>query len=461
MLSRSYGQQVESVQAAYTDLIGRWPHELAYQDRSRGYIKVIRVRPDGWLDDDPMSWSRIYFVSQENEDSITGFGADWIHGDEPPIESVWREARVRIKAGRRLHRWITFTPLHRSEWQWIRDDFEGRGALETPVDGRIEMVMGLKDNSALTEAEVAHLDKATVGDVFRAARIAGEYVDSEGANPFAFWYDILERWERNHERGDVRPFLVRDDAGNQRSALVQLFSPFDPGDTYLLVADPSRGLGAPYDPAGIQVWGRRSRALVARYGAMKGVIGSGYLPAYSLGNLAAQIGHLYGNALVDVEMQGGYGDSVMVALRQAGYSNFNRDVAPDRPATVDETYGFATSVATRPQWVAAIQEALDRCKGGDGDYLRMPSLDVALCLKGIVFDERGKPLAAHGRHDEDMILMGRALHIILDPRRRPPPVFGASTGPNRIDAAVNESLYGPRGRRPDRAQDAEPEAWDD
>lgn len=459
VLARSYGQMVESVQAAYLDLIGAWPHERAYTDKQRGYIKVIRIRPDNWQNDEPETWSKIYFVSQENEDSITGFGADWVHGDEPPVEEVWREARVRIKAGRQLHRWITFTPLHRSEWEWIRSDFEGRGALEKPADGRIEMVMTLDGNRALTQAERDHLEVATRGDVFREARIRGEYVDAEGENPFAPWFDVLDRWERNaSEPFSLKSFLIRDEAGNSRSAVVQVFEEPDPEETYLMVLDPSRGLGAPYDPAGIQVWGRRKRRLAARYGSMRGIIGSGYLPAYSLGILAAQVGDYYRQALADVEMQGGYGDSVMVALRQSGYANLNRDVAPDRPARIDETFGFATSVATRPQWVAAIQEALDRSRGTD--YVAMPSRDVVSCLKSIVFNDKGKPLAAHGRHDEDMILMGRALHVLMDPRRKPAPYLASFMGHDGgIEAAINEDLYGKRGPRGLLAPDPEPEAW--
>jgi hypothetical protein len=208
------------------------------------------------------------------------------------------------------------------------------------------------------------------------------------AKPTLREYSILA--ERTTEAGRVsEPRLVR----------VQVWEPTDETDSYVLVADPSTGVRSrTHDPAGFQVWSRRKRKLVARY--------NDYLEPYGLGYLIGLVAKDYNNALVDVDMTGGYGGPTITALSNLRYHNINRDYHEYRPGSSTSQLGFRITHENRAEITDAIQRALV------DDSVTVPSDEVLSCLKGCTVDERGKFLAAPGRHDEDMICMGRALHLM-------------------------------------------------
>src|SRR6185436_13861375 len=65
-LTRTYKQQVEGTQAGVAMALGTWPHRIIWQDRGEGSWAGVRIKPDGWQSDDPETWAKLSFQSQEN-----------------------------------------------------------------------------------------------------------------------------------------------------------------------------------------------------------------------------------------------------------------------------------------------------------------------------------------------------------------------------------------------------------
>ena len=405
VLSRSYKQQVHSVQRAYLNLIGRWPHEIGWVNRGLGHIGLIRVRPNDWDDDDPETWSQIVFASQENKDVAVGVRIDWCHGDEPPVEEVWREIRARSQAGRQFILFITATPEKRSEWWWLEEDFAGcRGEIKR---GRLLLQSSIYDNQALAPAEIKQIEERWRGDRLLKARLYGEPVDTTGDCPFD--PEILDRWAARcypGEREKVAIQTKRDGPqGRQRVAVnaeVEVWIPPDPLDLYYVNADLASGVkSSQHDPLGLHVWSRRRRALALRY--------NGYLHPYGMGWLAGILAKRYttkeGPPLVDPERNGGWFDQFVEGLHECGQFTLSRDF--DRASQKWSTkLGFATGKDTRDEIIAAIERAMLN------DDCGIWSADVVSCLAQCIVDPNEKILAGPGKHDEDLILSGRALHVI-------------------------------------------------
>jgi hypothetical protein len=275
------------------------------------------------------------------------------------------------------------------------------------VDSRIEFRSTLYDNRYLPRAQADAIVNSWPKDGFFEARVNGDYVDTEGDCPF----DVirLKEWEK---RPCVTKPRIKEvsiiaetttDAGRIREpriARYQVWEDSDPEDSYLLIADPSTGVRSKtHDPAGFHVWSRRKRKLVARF--------DDFLEPYGLGWLIGQVAPLYNHALVDVDMTGGYGAPTITALSaDLRYHNINRDYSEHRPGSQSSLLGFRINPDNRSEITTAIQRALAE------DSCIVPSEEVLSCLKNCTVNEKGKYLAAPGKHDEDMIEMGRALHLM-------------------------------------------------
>ena len=171
--------------------------------------------------------------------------------------------------------------------------------------------------------------------------------------------------------------------------------------------------------------------MVARY--------NGYADAYQLGVLASQLGLKYNRALLDPETSGGWGVAVVQSLQQVGYGNIVRQPRELMPGKWGEALGFVTSEQTRPGMISAIQDFLRSVRDGRPTAL-MPSADVLRCWQDTILNEKGKPVAAPGLHDEDLILAGQALKkltrrkvapVVETPQRKPQTLADLLKKPSR------------------------------
>lgn len=429
VLSLDYTQQQLSVQKAYLEALGEWPHHITWVPGHHGRIvKSIAVRPDGWVNDDPSTWSQIHFHSQQNRRAGIGARAHWVHADEPPIEAVWREVRKAGVPGWPFIRLITATPTFRSLWWWLKQDFpKVTGKAEK---GRIVIEASIYDAmrtprnplGSVTQREVRDLEEIYEGDILKAARLFGRECNTEGANPFNRYYPQLEEWLAGCRSPDLEEWEVLREITTAQGVArvvelidVEVFHDADPDEVHLVLVDPSKGIeDAVHDPGSVHVYSMRDFRLCARY--------DGYIGSYGLGVLAAGLGRRYGNALVDVDVTGGYGDGVLTALHDSGYPYVAHDSIPTAGGKVRTTLGFTINANTRAQFVSAIQETLVALKSGHG-FATVESEALVRCLMDLTMDKNGKPITAPGRHDEDFVLFGRACwrrlrHGVPAPRRR-------------------------------------------
>jgi len=267
-------QQVDASQQAYLKWLGNWPHKISYvSGEGKGYIERIDVataKCDHGMDKRCDKCSRIMFHCAESDSSIGG-RIHWAHADEAPPELLWDEIRARFTAGVPFLKFITATPMERSKWAWMADQFKNcDGEL---VDGRIEFRSTIHHNRFVPKAQVATIIRDWKDSPFYEARLNGDYVDIEGDCPF----DVprLKEWKK---RLCVVPPTIKEvsiiaekttDAGRIREPRIvryEVWEDPDPEDSYILVADPSTGVKSKtHDPAGFHVWSRRKRKLVARF----------------------------------------------------------------------------------------------------------------------------------------------------------------------------------------------------
>jgi hypothetical protein len=207
----------------------------------------------------------------------------------------------------------------------------------------------------------------------------------------------------------------------------EMYYPYDPMEEYLMVVDPSQGINDIYhDPGGILVCSRRRQRVVARY--------NGYLSAYALGYLAVNMGLRYGHALVDIDMTGGYGDTVLRVMSDRNYRNFMLELIEERANATSETFriGFKSTHQKRNALIGDIVRAIDE------DTIYIPSKAVISCLMNMTVDETGRVAAVRGRHDEDGLNLGL---ILVDMRNmRPSPVPHAM--PTDFARVVNREFDG-------------------
>lgn len=399
VLSLDHQQQALSVQPAYLAMLGDWPHVVGYKSRSQDIVGTIRVKQVDNKSDDPKTWSTIHFVSQENPNATVGARLHIAHADEPPKEHIWNEVRARGFAGQPFVRLITATPLVRRQWtalqNWFPKDFTG-----TPHRGRLELKLSVYDNKFLTSEDIARLEQDYEGDPLKDARLNGEYIDTTGSCPFDE-RPIQELLKDCRTPKLVKFEVVRDADGEKESADLEVWEEPDPKESYYVPIDASAGIDSKlHDPSGLQVWARGRVRLVARY--------NGYLPPYELGTLAANVGVRYNRALLDPETTGGWGASVIKAIQQAGYGNIARQQRDLRPGEWELPLGFVTTMQSRPTMIAAIQDFLASVRDKK-PVAEVWSADVLRCWLDTILDPTGKPIAAPGLHDEDLILAGQAL----------------------------------------------------
>jgi len=433
VLVSSYDGQVDSSQKAVMDWLGDHPHQISWVNRGKNVIGTLWVRPDGWRNDDPQTWSRLTFFSQENssEDSIKGQRWDFVWADEPPVEAFWREARKNAR-----YRWITETPIHQTDWEWLQKDFDG--CLGVPYKGRVEIVSKLSDNRFLTPQQLAEKENEYRGDLHWRARLYGEYVNLDGSCPFGHEYPRLEQllaWAEPGEEWELDP-------------RVETWRNRDPNEDYMVLLDPSVGIqpreGDPGgDACAMWVIAMRARAGVARY--------FGWIPPHELARMGLKAANYYNTALLVPEVNG-IGEAMLPILD--GYPNLFREYALDRyDKSLSGRQGWTQSEATKGAIVGSLKHALS-----DGT-LDIPSAPAIKSLMAIRCDQRGKIVRPPGQNHEDMILLGMASYILAHPAYQPAPRY-QDRQPKTLTEQFEQAVAQGMGRRVRRHVDEGPrDAW--
>ena len=391
ILGKSYKQMSESTVKAVLNALGDWPHKV--EKGAQNTVVAIRVKPDRCQSDDPARWSRILILPQDGEAPV-GMRLDWAWADEPPKEDYWHELRARGRANRPFLRLITMTPLDRREWAWLQREFAG---CEWPgKDGKVELRLTVFDNKALGPQHLKQLEQQYAKDPLAKARLFGDYLDVVGQCPFSS--DGMARWEKRCRQ----PLRTDRFLGSDGYAPVEVQVWFDPepGEGYLVLADPSAGIHdekQEHDPAGIIVVGRSTRRVAARF--------NGYEPAYRLGKVARLLAERYNRAMVVWERNSGYGEAFYLGLD--GYGNVYVESHHDSlKGSLYERIGWTTTATTRGTIIGALQKAVLE------DGLIVLSGDAVSAMRGFIMQRTGKVEAGAGRHDEDVILLGLACHLL-------------------------------------------------
>ena len=379
-----------------------------------GCPSVIRVRHAKARSES--DWSSIY-VFPYGGDIPRSMELDGWWCDEPPPILYLEALRSRLGAHRDLRGYITATPVLRVTWGPIKEQYPKE---EREVSGgRVRIRWSVFDNDALSNEAKESLKARASGSAYEMAYLYGEHVDATGDCPWAA--DLLNEWHAKTYRGRLQKITVTDERDDTTEAeggpkryeitpVIEQWGDPHPDASYLILVDAASGTRrADHDPSGVHVWDRTTRTLVARFGQIPEVEWNGYVGSYGAGCIAAHLAKLYSAGgvpgLVAVE-NNGWGLGAMTALREMGHRRVARERPVDSPGRQASRWGFITSERTRPMYIAALEQALQRRDA------RIPSPEVIRCLKDCVIDAKGKIVAGPSYHDEDMILAGAALHLM-------------------------------------------------
>lgn len=469
VLGQSYDQMKDSSMRAYLRVIGDWPHEIGWLDKSRGIIKIIRIKPEvpGWSDD-PATWSVITFISTENmtDDDVKyvqGARVHSVHGDEMPPESVWREVRARKIANHPLYKAIGVTPEYKHEWEWCRNDF--LGCLLSPLRGRVRVQWSVRDNRALSLEDIetrieSYLNgDGTKSDLFDA-RVDGDFVDVSGSNPLPG--KAIIRVLGQCQRGRVETVTLRGEPEREgdddyrdilpASALFERWLPWDPLHVYLGIADPSRGIDDKrHDPSEFEIWDWTEPMCVGRFGMMGGK--GGYLDGDSLGILMDIVGREY-RAWLAIETNGGFAEAAYLALRKRRYPWLLHEDKTRSPGVMVREYGWNTGPTTWGEIVGALTKGLNE------DSFGCWSNDMVQQWADLREAPDGRaPIVSRKvrHHREAVVCSGKALHII---QSRAAPKVSERAVDNSFEAVLRKEFGRPvKVPRRYRKGDDGPEVW--
>ena len=106
-----------------------------------------------------------------------------------------------------------------------------------------------------------------------------------------------------------------------------------------------------------------------------------------------------------VSFDSGYGEAFYLGVGTYGniYVEHHRD---SRSLPLSERLGWLTTATTRGTVIGALQKAIVQ------DGLLLYSATAVESLKDVVIDKNGRSEAKAGSHDEDMIVLGLAAHLM-------------------------------------------------
>jgi len=245
------------------------------------------------------------------------------------------------------------------------------------------------------------------------------------------WFDLeaLAWYAENAPLGELYRMRFIPDATGAKAkihqaeqGLIRVYARPDPNHDYAIGADVATGRGLDYSCA--YVVDLTSMAIVAELHAK--------LDADEFAEQLHFLGRWYGTARLAVEMGGGFGEPVIISLRDGRkgrphYPKLYRHAIADRPdQRLIANYGFPMNVKTRPQVINQIEQAIRE--------RAIPALPRALIMECRTF-VRAKtlpsPRAQDGANDDRVMAFGIALEMYRQlgtherrvqrkPKRRPP-----------------------------------------
>jgi Terminase large subunit, T4likevirus-type, N-terminal len=176
------------------------------------------------------------------------------------------------------------------------------------------------------------------------------------------WFDIeaLGWYEDNPLKVQRRIRFIPDSSGGKakihddQKGWIRVFSKPDPERDYAIGADVATGRGLDYSCA--YVIDLTKMALAAEF--------HGKLDADEFAEQLHFLGRWYGTARIAIEMGGGYGEPVVISLRDGRkgrqhYPKLYRHTIADRPdAHQLANYGFPINAKTRPQLINQLEQAI-------------------------------------------------------------------------------------------------------
>jgi len=218
------------------------------------------------------------------------------------------------------------------------------------------------------------------------------------------WYGEAERVLE--EQGRMR-FIVNQSGAKakitwQERGWIRVYARPDPTHDYAIAADVATGRGFDYSCA--YVIDLSTLAIVAEL--------HGKLEADEYAEQLHYLGRWYGSARIAVEMGGGFGEPVIIALRDGRkgrptYPKLYRHTIGDRPdAHQMKNYGFPMNVKTRPLIVNQIEQAIR-----EKSIPAMPSTLVAECRTFVRQKSLPSPRAMDGSNDDRVMAFGIGLEM--------------------------------------------------
>ena len=183
---------------------------------------------------------------------------------------------------------------------------------------------------------------------------------------------------------------------------IRVYAKPDPARSYAIGADVATGRGLDYSCA--YVVDLTTMALAAEC--------HGKLDADEYAEQLHYLGRWYGTARVAVEMGGGYGEPVVISLRDGRkgrphYPKLYRHTIGDRPDMHKlENYGFPMNLKTRPQVINQIEQAIRERS--------LPAMTRSLVMELRTFvrqDTLPSPRALDGSNDDRVMALGIALEM--------------------------------------------------
>jgi hypothetical protein len=229
------------------------------------------------------------------------------------------------------------------------------------------------------------------------------------------WFDLeaLADYSENRvleELGRAR-FIANSDGakaklhwlkGDEGRGYIRVYAKPNPDATYAIGADVATGRGFDYSCA--YVINLQTMSLVAEL--------YGKLDADEYAEQLHYLGRWFNNARLAVEMGGGYGEPVIISLRDGRkgrphYPRLYRHMLPDRPDMPEmSTYGFPMNTKSRPQVINQIEQAIR-----ERSVPKLPRALIMECRTFIRRDTLPSPRAQEGANDDRVLAFGIALEL--------------------------------------------------
>jgi hypothetical protein len=212
----------------------------------------------------------------------------------------------------------------------------------------------------------------------------------------------------------------------QERGWIRVYAKPNPAHDYAIAADVATGRGFDYSCAYVIDLAAMSIAAELH----------GKIDADEYAEQLHYLGRWYGTARIAIEMGGGYGEPVIIALRDGRkgrphYPKLYRHTIGDRPdSQILKNYGFPMNAKTRPLIVNQIEQAIR-----ERTIPAMPSTLLAECRTFVRQKTLPSPRAQDGSNDDRVMAFGIGLELYrlygVHPRRARRDVKRGRSKPHR------------------------------